>query len=139
MQDFHRLQQKRILLIDDDEWIRDAMAAFFESEGSTFRALETAGEGLAELSRHDYDIIIVDYRLPDMDGVRLLEQIRGGQPAAIRLMITAYGNERLPVEARRAGAHAYIPKPFDMADIENALNRLMTDRGSAGPSGPASS
>ena len=133
MERFGSLQHRRILLIDDDEWIRDAMAAFFESEGTAFVAMETAEDGLAEVARCDYDIIISDYRLPGMDGLSFFRHIADGPPGAIKLLITAYGTETLPAEARQAGVHGYIPKPFDMQDIEAVLGRLLQDRAASGP------
>lgn len=128
MERFGSLKQKRILLVDDDEWIRDAMGAFFESEGSSFLALESAEEAIAELAGRDYDIIISDYRLPGMDGLRFFRHIGAGPSDAIKLLISAYGTETLPVEARAAGVHGCIPKPFDMRDIEAVLIGLMADR-----------
>jgi len=61
---FNQLKSMEILLIDDDEWIRDSLCVFFESEGCHLTALETAEEGMEALKNHDYDILITDYRLP---------------------------------------------------------------------------
>jgi two-component system response regulator AtoC len=132
--------QKRILLIDDDAWIRDSMAVFFESEGSRFLALETAEEGLDELARRDYDIVICDYRLPGMDGLSFFKRIQDGRPGVIKLLITAYGTDTLPAEARAAGVDGYILKPLDMQAIESVLTRLIEDRSTpkAGDTGRAS-
>ena len=59
----------KILIIDDDEWIRDSLKIFFEAENCHAVVLETAEEGLAELKYQAYDLIIVDYKLPGMDGL----------------------------------------------------------------------
>ncbi|MEE4609161.1 MAG: response regulator [Desulfobacteraceae bacterium] len=122
---------KRILLIDDDAWIRDSMAVFFESEGSCFLALETAEDGLDELAQRDYDIVICDYRLPGMDGLSFFKQIRGKK--SVKLLITAYGTDALPVEARAAGVDGYLVKPLDMHVIESELRRLVKTRHSDKP------
>ena len=66
----------KILLIDDDEWIRDSLRLFFEGEECHLKAIEKAEEGLKILKNENYDIIIVDYRLPDMDGLEFLKQIK---------------------------------------------------------------
>lgn len=122
---------KRILLIDDDAWIRDSMAVFFESEGSCFLALETAEDGLDELAQRDYDIVICDYRLPGMDGLSFFKQIRGKKSA--KLLITAYGTDTLPAEARAAGVDGYLIKPLDMHVIESELRHLVKTRQSDRP------
>jgi DNA-binding response OmpR family regulator len=116
-----------------DAWIRDSMAVFFESEGSCFLALETAEEGLNELARRDYDIVICDYRLPGMDGLSFFKLIRGKD--SVKLLITAYGTDTLPDEARAAGVDGYLVKPLDMKAIESELRRLVQGR-LAVPRGP---
>ena len=72
---FATLKEKRLLLIDDDEWIRDSLSLFFELQGCSLVALETAEEGLKELSRRSYDIIIADYKLPGMNGLEFFKRI----------------------------------------------------------------
>lgn len=117
---------KRILLIDDDAWIRDSMGVFFESEGSCFLALETAEDGLDELAQRDYDIVICDYRLPGMDGLSFFKLIRGKD--SVKLLITAYDSDTLSDEARAVGVDGYLVKPLDMKAIEAELRRLVRGR-----------
>jgi len=93
MELFSKLKEMKILLIDDDEWIRDSMRLFFEGEGCHLLALKTAEEGLEALKSKTYDIIIVDYRLPGMDGLKFPKLIQGSNPNAKKILITAYGGE----------------------------------------------
>ena len=120
-----QLKHKKILLIDDDEWIRDSMGSFFDSEGCLFQAVESAEAGIDSLRGGDCDIIIADYRLPGMDGLAFFNRIRTFHVAAIKILITAYGDDTLAEKAVEAGVDEYIQKPFDMRDIEEALSRLM--------------
>ena len=125
---FSKLKKMRILLIDDDEWIRDSMSLFFESEGCSLRALETAEEGLVELKRQSYDIIIVDYRLPGMDGLEFLKRINEPQPDALKILITAYGSKDVFLKAEETGVNDFIDKPFTIETIEDVLFRLIENR-----------
>lgn len=125
---FSKLKDMKILLIDDDEWIRHSMGLFFEFEGCHLHALETAEEGLEELGRHDYDIIIADYRLPGMDGLEFLKQSRETHPHAMRILITAYGNREVFSEAYRLGIQDCIKKPFTIETIEESLCRVIEER-----------
>ena len=109
---FHKLKNKKILLIDDDEWIRDSLSLFFEAEGCRILALETAEEGIKELNRRTYDIIIADYRLPGIDGLEFLRQVKESHPAAVKILITAYSNEILVTEAKKIGIQDLIAKQF---------------------------
>jgi DNA-binding response OmpR family regulator len=122
---FGKLRQMRILLIDDDEWIRDSLSMFFEAEGCRLLALETAEIAMERLNRDRYDIIIADYRLPGMDGLEFFRRIRNIQPDCIKILITAYGSEDVRVEAAHSGIQDMIAKPFTSRVLENALARLL--------------
>ena len=125
MELFKRLKEMKILLIDDDEWIRDSLNIFFENEGCHITALETAEEGMESLKRHNYDIIVTDYRLPGMDGLEFLKKIQNTQPHAMKALITAYRSEKVSSEAARIGIHDFIDKPFTTKTIEESLSRLI--------------
>ena len=125
---YQKLKGLRLLLIDDDEWVRDSMHLFYECEGCQILTLETAEEGLNVLNKQDFDIIITDYRLPGLDGLEFLRQVQKRHPVAMKILITAYGSEKLFAEARKLGVHEYIPKPFTSEAIEASLNRLIENR-----------
>jgi len=125
---FIKLQKMKMLLIDDDEWIRNSMRLYFEGEGCHLLALETAEEGIEALKREAYDIIITDYKLPDMDGLEFLKRIQTDYPHAMKIIISAYGNKEVVSEAIRIGVHDFIEKPFTSKDIEKALSRLIENR-----------
>jgi DNA-binding NtrC family response regulator len=123
-----KLKDMKILLIDDDEWIRDSLSRFFEYEPCTLLALETAEQGLEELRRRDYDIIIVDYRLPGMNGVQFLKQIQDTHAHVMKILITAYGNKEVLSQAIELGVGDFIDKPFCTKTLEDALLRLIEGR-----------
>lgn len=115
----------KLLLIDDDEWVRDSLRLFFESEGCRIVALETAEEGLTFAVRDPFDIIMVDYRLPGMDGLEFIKKLPANQVDTLKVIITAYGNEDLFYKAKKAGFHEFITKPFTTGTIEESLERLI--------------
>ena len=119
----------RILLIDDDQWIRDSMSMFFEGEGCHLVSFETAEEGMDELEKQTYDIVIADYKLPGLDGLELFKWLQKSVQEAnqkpIRILITAFGNEKLISEARKVGVQDFIDKPFTTRTIEESLSRLI--------------
>jgi DNA-binding NtrC family response regulator len=115
----------RLLLIDDDEWVRDSLRLFFESEGCQIVALETAEEGLNATMNRNFDIIIVDYRLPGMDGIEFIKHLPANQAGTLKVLITAYGSEDLFLKAKQSGFNEFIPKPFTTEIIEESLKRLI--------------
>ena len=124
---FSKLKNTKILLIDDDEWIRDAMTLFFEAEGCQIMALETAEEALVEIHRQNYGIVICDYKLPGIDGLQLLKEVLKAKPGIKMILITAYKTDALLSEAKQMGVHDFISKPFTSETIEASLSRLTAD------------
>lgn len=122
---FSRLKSKNILLIDDDEWIRDSMRVFFETEGCRITTLETAEEALQMIHRQNFDIVICDYKLPGLNGLTLIKEVRQVQSDALTIMITAYKTVDLVSEAKKIGVHAFIAKPFSSETIEASLSNLL--------------
>ena len=122
------LHGTRILLIDDDQWIRDSMTLYFEAEGCHVRSFATAEEGLPVFQDDMWDVIIVDYHLPGMDGLMMLDQIQNRQEGVIKVLITAYTSDTAISRARDVGVNAFIEKPFTADDIETTLVRLLHER-----------
>ena len=113
------------MLIDDDEWVRDSLSIFFEGEGCHLVAVETAEEGIEELRKQNYDIILADYRLPGIDGLEFLKRIKESHPDALTILITAYGSKDVYLKASRIGVQGFIDKPFTIRTIEDSLSRLI--------------
>ena len=122
---YAKLRSMEILLIDDDEWIRNSLTLLFENEGCHITALETAEEGMELLKDHNYDIIVTDYRLPGMDGLDFLKKIKDTQPYAMKVLITAYKSESVVSEAVSIGVQDFIEKPFTINTIEESLEKLI--------------
>ena len=118
---FSKLKEMQTLLIDDDEWIRDSLCLFFESEGCRLLAFETAEEALEELKSQVYDLIIVDYKLPGMDGLEFLKRIQKAHSNTLKVLISAYGSNEVVSEAKKLGIHDFIEKPFTSESIEASL------------------
>ena len=122
---FSRIKNMKILLVDDDEWIRDSLSLFFEAEGCDLLTFETAEEGMEAVKKQAYDIVISDYKLPGMDGLEFLRRVRQNQPNAFEVLITAYANCEIVKEANEIGVKDIIPKPFTSEDVETSLARII--------------
>jgi DNA-binding NtrC family response regulator len=122
---FNRLRKMKLILIDDDEWIRDSMRLFFENEGCSLAVFDTAEEGIESTRKGSYDIFIVDYRLPNMDGLEFFRRIKQSHPDAVKILITAYGSEDVFSKGEGLGIQDFIQKPFTSKDIEESLSRCL--------------
>ena len=122
---FKKLRTLDILLIDDDEWIRDSLSIFFENEGCHLTALENAEEALEVIDGEPYRIVIADYKLPGMTGLDFFKRIQATHPQTERILITAYRNDEITAEAKRMGINHIIYKPFSTGTIEECLTHLV--------------
>jgi DNA-binding NtrC family response regulator len=119
------LKKMKILLIDDDESIRISMEYFFKHKTAMFRAVESAELGMETLmAMGPVDIVIVDYKLPGMDGLSFLEIVKKNWPDILTVMITAHSNAELNLKAQKMGIDHFIQKPFTTRLILEALKRV---------------
>ena len=113
-----------ILIIDDEESITTAFGTYFERTGGyTVHRAHTGRDGIEAARRHRPDIVLLDLRLPDMTGFDVLERIKDGD--AVIIMITAYGDVPLAVQAMQAGAENFLTKPVDLSHLGVTVERAM--------------
>jgi len=122
---FARLQGMNVLLVEDDQWIRDSLRRFFANENCALMAVETGEDGLEIIKDNACDIIITDYRLPGMDGLEFLKRAQSINAQVKKILLTAYMTEAVISEAFRLGVHEFIEKPFSTEDLEEALARVL--------------
>jgi len=135
---FARLQGMRVLLVEDDQWIRDSLRRFFANENCALMAVETGEDALEIIKGKACDIIITDYRLPGMDGLEFLKKAQRLNPRdrVKKILLTAYMTEAVISEAFRLGVHEFIEKPFSTEDLEEALVRVLEKEIIANGRGP---
>ena len=112
---------KQILLIDSDKHIRESLSTFFKNGDNSFLIFKTATEGLNALTFQRINIVISDYFLPDMDGVRFLVKAKERSPEIVRILMTTIVNDDLKKEISRAGIDALLEKPLSITNLENLL------------------
>jgi len=115
----------KILLIDDEYSILESLEMFLGEKGHEVFKAATAEEGLGLFSSHEPDVVILDIRLPDMDGLEVLNIITGREIPSKVIMITAFHDMENTIKAMKNGAYDYFHKPFDPDDVEKAVNRAL--------------
>ncbi len=124
--------QVHILVIDDDENIRKVVCAILNDKGYKVDAAGSGNEAIVKTAQNHYDLILVDIRLPDMEGTELLTRIHDTVPRIRKIMVTGYPTLQNAVSAINQGADAYIMKPFDvekmLSTIQEQLEKQKQDR-----------
>jgi len=114
--------QGTLLIVDDEPGVRYSLVRAFQGE---FRIVEAGSvvEARREVERARPEVILLDYSMPEADGMVLLRELSGADDAPAVIMITAHGSERLAVEAMKAGAYDYLAKPFDLEELRLTVGR----------------
>lgn len=121
------LKTKKMLLIDDDEWIRNALGYYFNKKTSLFNTFDNAESALEHIKSETYDVIICDYKLPGMNGIIFFKKLQEFCLGAIKILITAYGDDAIKSEANEIGLNGFIEKPFSANIIEEAVTNLIKE------------
>lgn len=107
----------KILVIDDDAGVRKVLAMALEDDGYIVDTAENGGEAIRKSNANFYNLALIDIRLPDMEGTRLLKEMKDTVPKMAKIIVTGYPGLQNAVEAVNKGADGYIVKPFKMEDL----------------------
>ena len=114
-----------ILIIDDKHAILESLEMFFAEKGYPVYKADSGQAGMALFEQHEPQVVILDIRLPDIDGITMLKQIQASQKASKVIMITAFQDMETTIAAMKQGAYDYIHKPLDVDKIEQAVERAL--------------
>ncbi len=117
----------RIFIVDDDVDFAAAPAEVIKAEGYYVECAHTGAEAVARFRENDFDITFMDVKLPDMNGVESLFEIRRLKPDAKVMMMTGFSFEQLPQQAAGGGAFGVLHKPFAPAALLAAIEAMMTE------------
>jgi DNA-binding NtrC family response regulator len=121
-------QRPSILIVDDEEVVRDSLRTWFEKDGYDTGSAVDGLDGLRKLSERSWDIALLDIKMPSVSGMELLHRVREIDPDIVCIMITAYASVETAVEALKAGAFDYVVKPVDPDDLTRIVRRAVEKR-----------
>lgn len=114
-----------ILIVDDEKNIQLLIRRTLETEEYDIEVADTGKEALDKIRANRFDVVILDLRLPDMDGLQVLKEMSFSAGSSDVIMITAHGSIDVAVEAMKHGCVDFIQKPFDAAELRNIVNQLL--------------
>lgn len=125
--------RKKILIVDDEKSLLESLEMFLSEKGYNVACAMTAAEAIEKNGSFKPDVIVLDIRLPDKDGLEVLKEFRETTRKSNVIIITAFHDMDTTIKAMKFGACEYIPKPIDIEELESAVERAAR----AGAPGPA--
>lgn len=116
---------KAVLIVDDEKNIRVTLVQCLEGAGYLADSAVDGEHGLEKLSKQDYDVVLLDMKMPGMDGIETLRRMKQMKPDQPVIMITAYGTIETAVEAMKLGAVDYLQKPFTPEEILGLVRKVL--------------
>lgn len=117
-----------ILIVDDEEAIRDSLGMVLEEEGFQTRTAKDGSEALEKARTHDYDLIILDYFMPKRSGLDILEQLKEYCPKADVLILSSYYDSEKANQAITKGAQQYLLKPIDFDELIGIVKNIFAGK-----------
>jgi len=117
--------KKKILIVDDDEGICKTLGLILEDEGFIIDVANSGKEALKKSETSNYHVVLLDIRLPDIEGTKLLKAFRQSTPKTIKIMMTGFPQIGNAVEALNLGADAYFMKPVHPDDVIKTIREKL--------------
>lgn len=118
-------ENARILVVDDEPMVRVSLTNWLREENYFAHAVADGPSALAVMREEKWDIVLLDYKMPGMDGIEVLRQIKAISPQTVVLMMTAYATISNSVQAMKEGAYDYIVKPLDVEELMLMLRKIV--------------
>jgi DNA-binding NtrC family response regulator len=119
---------RRVLIVDDDAVLRTSLAEALADDGVAVAVADTAATALASFDRSTPDVVLSDIRMPDMDGLELLQLLRERAPSVDVVLMTAFDDMPTVVSAMRGGAVEFLVKPINLGRLRQVMSRVFEDR-----------
>ncbi len=120
--------QQKICIVDDEEVLCNSLKIDLEDDGYTVSVFHTGEDAVSKLSDIHPEVVLLDLRLPSMDGIAVLKQMTEFDEEIKIIMMTAYGDTRNTVEAVKCGAYDFINKPFELFELKAIINNAFESR-----------
>lgn len=118
-------RQHRILVVDDEENVRVTTAAILEQDGYAVEMASDGREALGKIERGDFDLVLTDLRMEDMDGSALLGELHTRRPDIVTVVLTGYASIESSIDALRQGVYDYLVKPCVVEDLQRTVRRAL--------------
>lgn len=126
------MDKKKILIVDDDRTILTSFSEILQSKGYSIETAESGTEAISKTDKDFFNLVLLDIKLPDMEGIDLLNSIRETSPRMMKIVVSGYASLENSVAALNRGADAYLIKPVDPEELVRIVGEKLKKQENAG-------
>ncbi len=119
--------KKSILVVDDEVHVREGLCEILQNEGFHVETACNGREALTLTVNKKFDLLISDIKMPEMDGLQLLDEVQKVNPEIRVIMVTAFGDVQTYLKSMQLGAHEYINKPIKVQELKRVISTIMAE------------
>jgi DNA-binding response OmpR family regulator len=127
-------KRKKILLVEDEAVLRESVKDWLTEDGYDVECVETGEEALEKIKKEKYGVVVLDLRLPGIDGLQVFEKAKQLEADTKGILITAFPSKESQEKARSLGLIDYLPKPFKVEELEKTISKMLGEVESGKPS-----
>ncbi|MBI4429224.1 MAG: response regulator [Ignavibacteriales bacterium] len=118
--------KNKILVVDDEDALRTVLSAELEGEGYQVGTAADGQEAINILGKSAFDLILLDIKMPNVDGFEVLRFVKEKHPKTKVIMLTGFADLKNAIESKKLGAEDFVSKPYDLVDLLTTVERVLT-------------
>jgi DNA-binding NtrC family response regulator len=120
-------EKKKILVVDDEDSLRTVLSTELASEGYDVGTAADGDDAITELGKKVFDLILLDIKMPRMNGFEVLKHVKDKHPRTKVIMLTGFADLKNAIESKKLGAEDFVSKPYDLVDLLTTIERVMSE------------
>jgi len=120
-------KKSSVLVVDDEDSLRTVLSNELSNEGYEVRNAADGDAAISELQKNQYDLVLLDIKMPRMNGFEVLKFIKEGHPKTKVVMLTGFADLKNAIESKKLGADDFVSKPYDLVDLLTTIERVLTE------------
>ncbi len=117
--------KNKILVVDDEEALRTVLSTELEGEGYLVNTAADGEEAIKILGGQQFHLILLDIKMPNVDGFEVLKYVKQHQPSTKVIMLTGFADLKNAIESKKLGAEDFVSKPYDLVDLLTTVERVL--------------
>lgn len=119
--------KSRVLIVDDEDALRTILSSELASAGYEVATASDGEEGITEVKNRKFDLVLLDIKMPKLDGFEVLKFIKKEHPAVKVIMLTGFADLKNAIESKKYGAEDFVSKPYDLVDLLTTIERVLSE------------